>query len=46
LKTDVNGPTVSNKQKSLEKNKLIFVGILKATEEQKKEQETDQDPDP
>jgi hypothetical protein len=30
LKTDVNAPTVSKKQKNLEKKKLIFVGIFKA----------------
>ncbi len=46
LKTNVNVPTESNKQKKFEKN-LFFVGILEVTD--KKEQDQvygSKDPDP
>jgi hypothetical protein len=33
LKSDVNVPKVSNKQKKLKKKKLFFVNILKASKE-------------
>jgi hypothetical protein len=44
LKTDVNLPTLRNKQKKAWKNNSFFVGIWKATA--KKEQDPDQKPDP
>ncbi len=44
LKTDVNVPTKSNKQKNFEKKKLFFVDILSATDEKK--QDLDPEPDP
>ncbi len=35
MKTDVNVPSKSNKQKNSEKTKLFFVGILSATDEKR-----------
>jgi hypothetical protein len=48
MKTDVNVPSKSNKQKNFENKNLFFVGILSATDEKKLDPEPDpnQDPDP